>query len=204
MTRNRIIIIAVIILLALLGLILLALTRTSEENLLQENPNLPKSEWSRIVQIEEDDLDNKVISNKIDGYEISVPDNWQVEETASAKGGLKVFYNPKGDYNFTEFSEGIMLNVLTVVSIEEAKNYVPSTARFLDQQTEIGLAYRASYKATQDTTAGETPIENSLVVKYIFPSDERVYLVSCLTLGNNFSELALLCEKQVLTFKILR
>ncbi len=190
------------------GLIAWGFSRPSEKDLLQENPNLPESEWSRIVQQIEENQDYRIFSNKIDGYEINLPDNWQVLETASAKGGLKAFYNPKGDYNASEFNDGIMLNILTLGSIEEAKGYFPSSARFEDQKTEAGLAYRTSYKATQDTTVNgkpaEVPIENSLVIKYIFPSGEKVYLISCLALGDNLSELSSLCEKQILTFKILK
>lgn len=208
MNRKKVIIISAIILMLLGGLVIWGLSRSSEKGLLQETPNLPESEWSRIVQIEENKSGHKLLSNKIDGYEITVPNNWQVLETASTKGGLKAFYNLKEDYDSSEFDEGVMLNVLTLTSIDETESYFPSSARFEDQKTEAGLAYKTSYKVTQDTTVNgepaEVPIENSLVVKYIFPSDEKVYLISCLALGDNFSELASLCEKQILTFKIIK
>lgn len=207
MSRKKVIIISVIILAILAGLIFWGLNRSSSKDLLRENPNLPESEWSRVVQVEEN-KDYKTLANKVDGYEVDVPNDWRVLETASAKGGLKAFYNPKGDYNATEFSEGVMLNVLTLGSIEEAKSYFPPSALFEDRETQLGRAYRTSYKGTRDTTVNgkfvEAPIEKSLVVKYIFPSDKKVYLLSCLALGDNFSELSSLCEKQILTFKILK
>lgn len=207
MNRKRVVIVSVIILTLLAGLIFWGLNRSSSKDLLRKNPNLPESEWSRVVQVEES-KDYKTISNTIDGYKVNVPDNWHVLETASAKGGLKAFYNSRGDYNATEFSEGVMLNVLTLGSIEEAKNYFPSSALFEDKEAQTGRAYRTSYEATRDTTVNgkfiEAPIKESLVVKYIFPSDKKVYLASCLALGDNFSELASLCEKQILTFEIIK
>ena len=208
MNRKKVIIISAIILMLLGGLVIWGFNRPSKKNLLQETPNLPESEWSRIVQVREGKPGYRILSNKIDGYEINVPNNWQVLETASVKGGLKAFYNTSGEYGSSEFNEGIMLNVLTLTSIDETESYFPSSARFEDQKTEVGLAYKTSYKATQDTTVNgepvEVPIEKSLVIKYIFPSDKKVYLVSCLALGDNSSELASLCEKQILTFKIIK
>lgn len=207
MSKKKKVILIAILIAVTLGLIIWGLNRSSSKDLLRENPNLPESEWSRVVQVEEG-KDYKTLSNKVDGYEINVPSEWRVLETASAKGGLKAFYNSKGDYDATEFSEGVMLNVLTLESIEEAKNYFPSSTLFENRETQTGQAYRTSYKATRDTTVSgkfvETPIEESLVIKYIFPADKKVYLVSCLALGDNFVELASLCEKQILTFKILK
>lgn len=196
--RKTILIIGLIaVILILTGLAIWKSKHPSEKPLLQKEPGLPEAESGY-----------KVVANKFDGYEITVPSNWQTTETASASGGFKAYYNTLGDVSSAELTEGVMLAVITFDDIEKVKSLFPASARFADVETSSGRAYKTSYKAFEDRVIKgeptEIPIENSLVIKYIFPSDKKVYLVSCLALGDNFNELASLCEKQILTFRILR
>jgi hypothetical protein len=208
--RKKIIIGAAGSILILGGLIVFGIKRSSETNLLQPNPNLPKSEWPRLIQVKEENQGAKLAINQIDGYQITVPSNWHILDVASAAGGLKAFYNPQGNYESTEFSEGVMLNILTLKDIEEAKGYFPPTARFEDRKIGDRPAYRTSYQLTRETSVNgklvEAPVAKSLVIGYLVPADKnkKIYLISCLALGDAFNELASLCENQISTFKILK
>src|SRR3989344_5099684 len=213
MSRQKIIIIVLILTLILGGIIIWQFGQReaapSGEELLREVPGLPEEQWTRVIMTREISADYRVAVNKVDGYEVTVPSNWQILETASVSGGFKAYYNTiSGGENSAELTEGVMLTVTTFDDIEKTKTLFPASARFEDVETSAGRAHRTSYKATEDRLArGESvefPIENSLVIKYIFPSDKKVYLASCLALGDNFNELASLCEKQILTFKIIK
>lgn len=214
MNRKLLIAILIIFLLIIVGVVIFWQVshkegNQSEQKLLQEVPGLPEEQWVRIITTRESGSGYRIATNKIDGYEISIPPNWQILETASVSSGFKAYYNTvPGGNDSAELTDGVMLTITVFDSIEEVKRFFPSPARFEDVETPAGRAYRSSYKATEDRFikggSKEVPIENSLIIKYIFPSEKKVYLASCLALGDNFSELASLCEKQILTFKILK
>lgn len=212
MSRKKIIIIVFTLFLILGGIIIWQLSQKratpSEQKLLQELPGLPEDQWIRVATIREAGPGYKVATNKVDEYEITIPASWQIREVTSVSSGFKAYYNSSGDASSAELTEGVMLTVTTFDNIEKVKPLFPASARFEDKETVAGRAYRTSYKASEDRLIKgepvEVPIENSLVIKYIFPSDKKVYLVSCLALGDNFNELASLCEKQILTFKIIK
>lgn len=185
-----------VILLFLGGLVIWGLAQTSEEKLLQENPNLPESEWPRIVQIEEGESGYKTISNKFDGYKINIPSNWTTPELATS-GEYGAAYNNLG------------LNIFVVANINDAKFIFPESARFEETKTPAGKAFRTANKILgedtfQDGRMVNLPIENSLSIGYLFPTEGKTYIVLCSAVGDNFNEMVSLCEKQILTFKILK
>lgn len=197
MTKKRLIAGLIIFLLILGGLIVWGLNRSSSEKLLQENPNLPENEWPRIVTIKEAGPGYKIISNKFDGYEIAVPSGWNASQVALKDGGHEIK------------TEDLTLRIFVLDRIEQAKAFLPASARFETTEVAAGTAYRTSFQPTEDNIDSrgnvlEVPVENSIVISYIFPLDERIYLVSCLTTGDKFKELSSLCEKQILTFKIIK
>lgn len=196
MARRKLIIIIGLISLALGSLLVWGFSRTSPKNLLLENPGLPESEWPRMIQIEKDESGYKIISNKFDGYEISVPSNWTTPESAT-----NVEYGAA--YN------NMSLNIFVVANINEGKFIFPASARFEEIATPAGKAFRTANKILgedtfQDGKMVNLPIEDSLSVGYIFPAEGRTYIVLCSAIGDNFNEMVSLCEKQILTFKILK
>ncbi len=193
--KQKIILVVVLAIVILAALLIWGLSRTSEKELIQENPNLPESEWT-LVSIRGGEED-KVVTNKTDGYEISIPADWNTPEIASRGSGYEITY------------QELTLRIFTLNSIEEAKVFFPPSVRFEDKVVSAKRAYRASLRASQDTLDNrgnviEVPIKDSLVVGYLIPSGEKTYVVSCFATGDNFNELVSLCEKQILTFKISR
>ena len=179
------------------GLFIWGFKRSSSKDLLQENPNLPESEWPRVVATKETGSGYKIVSNKFDDYEINVPSNWNVSEVALKDGGHEIV------------AENLTLRIFVLDRVEQAKAFFPSSARFETVETATSPIYKTSFQPTEDNIDSkgnvvEVPLENSLIVNYIFLSDEKVYLASCLTTGSRFKELSSLCEKQILTFKILK
>lgn len=192
--KQKIILAGGIGILILGGLIIWGLSRSSEKDLLKENPNLPESEWPRVVQVKESE-GYKILSNKFDGYEITVPSNWTTPELATS-GEYGAAYNNLG------------LNIFVVANISDAKLIFPESARFEERETPAGKAFRTENKILGEDTFqnGEMvnlPIEDSLSVGYIFPTEKKTYIVLCSAVGGNFDELVSVCEKQILTFKVL-
>lgn len=195
-TRKLIIILAIALFLSVGGLLAWQFAKSPEE-LLQETPGLPRSEWPRIITVKEDNSDYKVVSNEFDGYEVTVPKHWDVIEVASKDGGHEIL------------AENLTLRIFALDEIVQAQSFFPASVRFETIVITGNPAYKTSFQPTEDRldskgNVTEAPLENSLVISYIFPSDENAYLVSCLVSGSRFSELASLCEKQILTFKILK
>lgn len=196
--KQKIILIAGLAVLILGGLIIWGFTRPSKEDLLQETPGLFESEWPRNVTIEETEAGYKTVTNKFDGYEIIVPSDWNVPERAGRGGGHEIVY------------QNLFLRIFTLDAIEKAEDFFPSSARFEDVETSTGRAYKTTFEPTEDKLDSEgnvmeAPIENSLVVGYVFsPNDKKTYVLTCLVIDGNLNELASLCEKQILTFKILK
>ena len=195
--RQKIILIAGLVVLILGGLIIWGLTRPSQEDLLQETPGLPESEWPRLISVKEKDSE-KIVTNKFDGYEIIVPSDWNVPERAGRGGGHEIVY------------QDLFLRIFTLDAIEKAEDFFPSSARFEDVETSAGRAYKTTFQPTEDKLDSEgnvieAPVENSLVIGYVFsPDDKKTYVLTCLIIDGNLNELASLCEKQILTFKIIK
>lgn len=197
MSKKQKVIIAIGLAVFILGAVSLWLiVRSPDKELLQENPNLPESEWSRTIQIEEDKSGFKTLSNRVDGYEITVPVEWKTAEIA-ASGGYGVNYS------------NLDLDIFVISSVEDAKLIFPETARFTEVEIPAGNAYKSSNKVLgedffQNGKTINPPIEDSLSVGYVVPAKEKTYVILCSAIGSNFKELVSLCEKQILTFKILK
>lgn len=210
MSRKKIIIIVGVTLI-LGGLLIWAFihrAKPSPESFLIEDPKFPKEQWLRKITVEENQSGFKVVINHFDGYQISVPSTWSVNNESSPEAGLKIFYGSGTD---SELTDGLILNIFTFDNQMQAEKYLPPDARFLEIKTNRNLpAYKTSYKVTQDRTNPktgeivETPNEQSLIVSYIFHRDKEIYLVFCQGQGEGYQELVSQCEKQVMeTFVFL-
>jgi len=185
-----------LIIVVLAGLIFWGLSRSPKNDLLKEVPNLPAGEWSRVITTKEAEPGYKVLTNKFDGYEITVPSEWTTPELATS-GEYGAAYNNLG------------LNIFVVGDIKDAELIFPTSARFVEVETPSGKAYKTTNKILgEDTFQNKEiislPIENSLSVGYILLAKEKVYVILCSAVGDNFEKLVSLCEKQILTFKILK
>ena len=117
--KTLIIIISFLILLGLIMVILLISKKNEtpktnpNENLI-EVPNLPQSEWWRLIKTQEEKPGYQTAINNYGGYEITVPSEWGVEKKASSMGGLKIFSKPqKYDMSDPDISQGLILNIVT-------------------------------------------------------------------------------------------
>lgn len=216
---NKKIVISIIIVLATLGgLIVWKLVQKTDtspnKELLQEAPGLPEEQWVRVIQSHEREPGHKVLTNEYDGYEITVPAGWQTLETASVSGGLKAFYSTLSDPRVPEVNEGAMLNILSFdnqadLTISEWLKVSPGQdfikhADIKVLQAPEGSVYKASGKIYEDRLKEEVAIEKSSKIIYLVKGKERIYLVMCWAVGNQYEELISVCEKEIIpTFKIL-
>ena len=192
--KQKVILGASLVAIVLGVLIIWGVSRNSEENLIRETTGLPESEWQRVIAVEEVESGQKVLTNKFDGYEITVPSDWMTPEVATS-----------GGYGIT--SKNLDLNIFVLSGVGDAKLYFPETARFTEMETPIGKVYKTTNNISgEDILEGgdNNLAENSLSIGYLFPSRQKGYLLLCSVWGNEFEALASLCEKQILTFKIIK
>ena len=217
MNRKRIIIISTIVII-LAGALIIWLSQGKEAppetQLLQEVPGLPQEAWLRIIASREDNPGYKILTNQYDGYEITVPGEWQSNETATASGGLKAFYNPLSKGIEVESNEGVMLNIITFnnpnnlnldnwLKVSPGKDYI-NHMEVKALQTAEGVVYKANGKVFEDRIQGEVPIEKSSQIIYFVKDKEKIYVVMCWAIGDQYEELIITCEKEAIpTFKIL-
>lgn len=194
--KQKIILIGGLVIITLGGLIIWGLSRSPEKDLLQEAPNLPESGWSRAIAVSEAKPGYKIVTNKFDGYEIAVPFDWTAPEIATI-GGYGIAH------------DNLNLNIFVMKEIKEAEFIFPESARFMELEMPAGKAYRTVNKipgedVIQNGKNINPPIENSLSIGYIFPSEEKVFIVLCSAVGDAFEERVNFCEKQISTFKIIK
>ncbi len=194
--KQKIILIGGLVIITLGGLIIWGLSRSSGKELLQEIPNLPEGEWSRTIAVSEAEPGYKIVTNKFDGYEITVPLDWTTPEIATS-----------GGYGIAR--DNLNLNIFVMKEIKEAELIFPVSARFMELEMPAGKAYRTVNKipgedVIQNGKNINPPVENSLSIGYIFPTQEKVFIVLCSAVGDAFEARVNFCEKQILTFKILK
>jgi hypothetical protein len=214
--RNKIlfITIGIIFFVVVAFVIILSLgDRTPREDALIEVPNLPQKLWDREITTKQDEGGETVIENEFDGYQITVTPEWSYDSKAGAIEGLWVVYEGNGE---SLLSLGIMFfdNSDDTPLLTWMGGFGKRMGLFSGDEitTETEVAGRASYRletklyAEGPNEAGEivdSPIENSSVVQYVVPGNERIYMISCIAEGSNLRELIMLCEERAQTFKII-
>lgn len=193
------------------------------EKYLIEDSTLPKSKWLRKIETERAE-NIQTITNRYDGYQITVPAEWNVfnEVRGGGENGLLIS-DPDSQISEKEPLEtGSVKFLLVVNTFSNPNNY--SITDWLRQSNDA-LAFRGSeferitledyeiYKTEGgfivekiiNNRAVEIADTNTLEAHYIVqaPGRSNIYVITC----NIFEELekfSPLCEEQVQTFKILR
>lgn len=224
------IIILIILLLLTLSLLILFIFKNREgvkdkNQYLLETPGLSREAWRRKLEIVKSKKDYKNITNRYDGYQITVPDSWFAQSTADSTGGLKMFFDTKlttKDYEENlEVDADLMLTIQVfkngqnyllgdwIKHSNEAKGILPKFNKLRVFEYPKVLAYTASYVLMEEIyneTSGklvETPRFDSLVQNFVFQKKQTVYLVTCLAVGDGFEKLSEQCAEQIPSFTIL-
>jgi len=211
MEKNKKILIIVVIsflFISILALILgvsVSSNKNQDESNLVETINTPIEKWSRKITTELE-ASNKIVMNKFDGYQITVPENWIVSNEASFNGGLKIYYGgPDITEAPLEVSDGLLLSVITYSDRDDLKNVFSDTALFEEVSLPSGAAHITESAISYiDENNKLIEVENTRSVKYLIQKNRKFYIISCSALGGDFQELISLCKEQVQTFKITK
>jgi len=211
MDRKIIKILLIIIAIIIIGSIAIAIVGYLTPDTLVKTSGAPRSESLRVVNTVESSPGYQVVENKFDGYQITVPSNWLVDNTAGKASGLKVYYD-KDAKSFEElpleFEDGLLLNIVALDNPKDIEIYIPTDAEFNEIEISGERVFVSRYKALEEVGTDENfndileIIEESQVTAYIFRGGGKTYLVNCIAIATNFLELATLCEEQVQTFTI--
>lgn len=220
LNKKTILIFSLVFILVVLTVSLLAYNKNEENNeeleeYLIENPENPNTE--KLRKIVEEDIGNgyKTVSNFVDGYRITVPSNWVANKTVSRAGELKIVLPVSAadikeeqagidtgfllKINYFENQEGLEL-VNWLARSKEAQEFFLKNSGFDPVETQKHRAFKASHPVYDGVEA----VEDSLAIDYVFQGKNRaVYIVSCASLTQNYTELVAQCEQQVQTFDII-
>jgi len=153
---------------------------------------------------------NILVTNKGDGYEVTLSQGWSVPSDGTEINkisGLRVIYEP----------DPILLLTVTLfeatreISLEKWVNLSPLFKKNKPQriETKEGVIYKSDGVMYDEPYLDEggnlidAPLENSSIVKYALKKGNRFYVVSCMALGNNATELVSECDKQIQSFTLL-
>lgn len=211
MDRKIIKIFLIIIAFIIIGSIAIAIVGYLTTDTIMKIPGLPRDEGFRLITAEESSPGYQVVENKFDGYQITVPSDWLVDNTAGKASGLKVYYD-KDARSFeelpSELEDGLFLNILALDNPKDIEIYIPTDAEFNEIEINGERVFVSRYKALEEVGTDENfndileIIEESQVTAYIFRGGGKTYLVTCTAIATNFLELATLCEEQAQTFTI--
>lgn len=207
MNRSTKIILIVTVTAFILGMVVWIFFGASSEGLI-EDPELPREYWSRSIEIQEIEGEKKIAVNEFDGYEITVPSDWQVGEVSGPFSGLEIYSDPESVG--IESFRGIFMNILTLESLDEITSLIPEYVNFEEITINGVKAFVASYDRLDffDVDDSGNPIYemmgNSGEIVYIM-SGRKHYIVRCVVEGElNYRELLSQCAVHARTFKMIK
>lgn len=160
--------------------------------------NLPQTEWLRKITVEPIPSENaQIIKNEIDGYQIKVPNSWQLaDDKAHRQEGVRIFYSKSDNSQVpAEGDVDILLILSKFISEEEMKGFFPQSIEFLEIRHPSGNASRAEYQLTK---------EGGTVIAYIFRENSSFYTGKCIIEGERSEKLISMCDAQMETFNFLQ
>ena len=179
---------------------------------LVEVPGMPPL---RVIQTENLSNNTQLVKNVVDSYQIVIPKEWGVDDLTSVEAGLNIYFpvieKSLAEQLLTETHDGLILNIRTlknekhfsvidwVTKTNESKDFLnDSVFKEIEHSSSEALGARDIIINLD----GE-PAPNSALLRYVLGNKERIYILTCSIVGNDFAELTQKCEDAVKTFKIL-
>ena len=179
---------------------------------LVEVPGMPPL---RVIQTENLSNNTQLVKNVVDSYQIVISKEWGVDDLTSVEAGLNIYFPVIEKYLaeqlLTETHDGLILNIRTlkngkyfsvidwVTKTNESKEFLNDSV-FKEIEHSSGEALEA--RDIIINLDGEADPDSTLL-RYVLGNKERIYILTCSIVGNNFAELTQECEDAVKTFKIL-
>ena len=179
---------------------------------LVEVPGMPPL---RVIQTENLSNNTQLVKNVVDSYQIVISKEWGVDDLTSVEAGLNIYFpvieKSLAEQLLTETHDGLILNIRTlkngkyfsvidwVTKTNESKEFLnDSVFKEIEHSSSEALGARDIIINLD----GE-PAPNSALLRYVLGNKERIYILTCSIVGNDFAELTQKCEDAVKTFKIL-